>query len=144
MSRGGRWFVYLANLLVGGSGLLYLAGQYGLKPQDEFSLVHPYVPELQHAHILLAPILVWAFGHLFYQHAWIYWRSGQLSGRRSGLSMLLTGVPMILSGYAIQISLTPAFRIFWVWVHLITGGIWIAAFVVHGILHFRERKNHAR
>lgn len=144
MTTFDRWLIGLANLLVGGTGLVYAWMRYLLQPADEFAIVnHPWQPGVQHLHILVAPLLVIAFGQLWHQHAWLAWRAGAPRGRRTGLTMLATGLPMIFSGYLIQISTEEVWRNVWVVVHVAVSLLWLTGYASHVIRH-RLRGDRAR
>lgn len=131
MNHFDRTLFYLAHALVAGTGLAYALFHYAVRPVDPYALVHPWQPLTQHAHVWAAPVLVFTFGHFFYHHAWAGWRSGLQERRRSGVAMLFTGLPMILSGYLIQTAVEPAWRTAWVVTHLATSGIWLAGALAH-------------
>lgn len=134
MSRLEAWLHHLANLLVCGTGLLYAWFLYCVHPEDPYAVVnHPWQPQAQHAHVLLAPLLVFSIGALWKRHAWERWRSGAHPRRRTGTLLMLSFVPMAASGYAIQIAVGEGWRQAWVTVHLAVSGLWLAASVVHQI-----------
>ena len=64
MSRPEAWLVHVANLLVGGTGIAYALFRYVLKPDDPFASAHPCQAPAQHAHVVVAPLLVFALGML--------------------------------------------------------------------------------
>jgi len=135
MTRAECWFVHLSNVAVGGTGLVYGWMRYFAEPADEFAVVnHPWQPELQHAHILVAPLLVLAVGVVFGPHALAHLRRGTPRGRRSGWTLLLTAFPMIFSGYALQVSEGEAWTTTWMWLHLVTSGLWLGFAFVHPFL----------
>lgn len=132
MSRLEAWLHHLANLLVGGTGLLYAFFLYLLEPADPYAVVHhPWQPQVQHAHLLAAPLLVFSTGVLWKRHAWERWRAGAPARRRSGLALMLSLAPMVVSGYAIQAAVGPGWRRIWVGVHLGASAAWIGAYLVH-------------
>ena len=134
MSRLQAWFVHAANLLVGGTGLLYAWMRYALEPADAYAVVnHPAQPLLQHLHVWTAPLLVFAVGVIWQEHVWKHWRRGVPGGRRSGLTMIAMAVPMIVSGYLIQTAVTPAWRTAWIAIHLAASGLWVAGYLTHAL-----------
>lgn len=126
-----RWFQHLANLLVGGTGLVYFVARYLLEPADEFALAHPLVPHAQHLHVLAAPLLVFATGLLWQRHVSGRWQNPALPRRLSGLGLVAAFVPMAASGYLLQISVEPGWRAAWTWIHVATSVLWIAGYVAH-------------
>lgn len=136
MTQFDRWIIATANLLTGGTGLLYAVMRYLLKPADEFAIVnHPWQPHVQHLHILAAPLLVIAFGQLWHHHAWLSLRAGAQHGRRSGITMLATGLPMIFTGYLIQTATHETWRTIWIIIHVTTSLIWLTGYIAHLFTH---------
>jgi hypothetical protein len=132
VSRLEAWSVHSANALVGGTGLIYAWMRYFAVPADEFAIVnHPWQPALQHAHVLSAPLLVFAGGLIWQRHVWARVRGKFEQRRASGLALALTLVPMIASGYLIQTATDDAWRTAWIAVHLVASGLWLAGYVAH-------------
>ena len=132
MTRFEAWTVHLSSLLVGGTGLVYAWMRYFAESADPYAVVnHPLQPTLQHLHILLSPLMVFAVGFIWREHVWKHWRRRGRGRRRSGLSMMLTLVPMVLSGYLIQTAVSDTWRGVWVTVHLAASGLWLAAYAGH-------------
>lgn len=124
---------------MGGTGLVYAWMIYFCRSDDPYALVnHPLQPQTQHLHILLAPLLVFALGGIWHRHAWPFFRRGRRQGRRSGLSLILTAAPMVMSGYLIQTAVDPAWRKAWVVLHLVTSGLWVLGYLVHQAVSFRR------
>jgi len=132
VSRFQAWAVHLSSLLVGLTGLVYAWMRYFAEPADPYAVVnHPLQPTLQHLHVLAAPLFVFAAGLIWRQHVWKHWRSGMPGRRASGLFLMLTLVPMAMSGYLIQTAVDPAWRRAWVVIHLVTSGLWMVAYLGH-------------
>jgi hypothetical protein len=140
VSRFEAWFLNLSSLLVGGTGLVYAWMVYLVKPADPYSVVnHPWQPAVQHLHILVAPLLVFAGGMIWRRHAWSQWQGGVERRRRSGTSLIFTLVPMVVSGYLIQTAVEGDWRRIWVIVHLVASGLWLLGALAHQVpaLYFR-------
>jgi hypothetical protein len=136
MNRFESWMMHLANLLVGGTGLVYAWMLYLVRPTDPYAVVnHPWQPQVQHLHILVAPLLVFVVGLVWQRHVWSHWSRGVRKGRRTGLSMALTLVPMVVSGYLIQTAVDGGWRKAWVAVHLIASALWLAGYLAHQVPH---------
>ena len=134
MNRLEAWILNLSSLLVGGTGLIYAWMVYLAKPADPYAVVnHPLQPMLQHLHILVAPLLVFAAGLVWHRHALSQWRKGVGRRRRSGGSLILTLIPMVISGYLIQTAVEPHWRRIWVIVHLVASGFWLAGYLAHQV-----------
>jgi hypothetical protein len=131
MPRLERYLLVLANLSVGVTGVVYAVMRYLLEPVDEWAVVnHPWQPHLQHLHVLAVPLLVFAVAMVWKQHAFAALRNGR---RRlvSGMTVLASFVPMVASGYLIQVAVQPGWRTVWVGVHLVASGLWLLGYLVH-------------
>lgn len=132
MNRGERWLIHFSNLLVGGTGLVYAVMKYLMEPASPFSVInHPLQPLVLTLHLVAAPLLVLAVGILWKGHISERLRHGQPAGRASGISLALTFLPMVLSGYLLQTASAPFWRQAWLAVHLTTSGIWLLMFSAH-------------
>lgn len=132
MSRGEAWLQHVANVLVGGTGLVYGWMRYFASPFDEFARVnHPWQPDLQGLHVVTAPLLVFASGLIWRDHVWKRVRSGFRPRRRLGLLMLSSLFPMIASGYLFQTAVGETWQTLWMWVHGVSSVIWVASYVAH-------------
>lgn len=141
MSWAERWLLHLSAILVGGTGVVYAWMRYFAEPTDPFSVVnHPLQPTLQHLHILVAPLLVFGAGFIWRDHVWKHWERRVPGRRRSGVSMMLTLVPMVVSGYLIQTTVSAEWRSIWVGVHLVTSGLWAAAYLGHLVSPWLRRR----
>lgn len=127
-----RWLHHLANLLVGGTGLVYAVMLYLMKPVDPFAVVHhPLQPHVQHLHVIVAPLLVFAVGVSWQRH--IAPRLGRrgMQRYRSGITIVTTFLPMVLSGYLLQTTTGDTWRNIWIVVHLASSILWLMGYVVH-------------
>lgn len=132
MSRALAWFFHLVTLLVAGTGLVYGWMRYLAEPEDEFALVnHPLQPELQSAHLLVAPLLVFACGLIWREHAWARLRAGFPLRRRGGVLLAALLLPMIASGYLLQTGASGAWRTAWIWLHVGSSCLWTLVYVLH-------------
>lgn len=132
MSRFESWTIHLSTLLVGGTGLVYVWMAYLVRPSDPYAVVnHPWQPQAQHWHVLTAPLLVFAVGLIWQRHVWSHWRRNPRNGKKSGIGMVLTLVPMVASGYLIQTAVDGGWRKTWVIVHLVASALWLAGYLAH-------------
>jgi hypothetical protein len=141
-----KWLVWLSTAAVGVSGIVYGAMKYVLRSDDPYAVVHhPWQPFFLKLHVLSAPVLVFAVGVVFTRHVVKHWQSGRDAGRGSGVAIVATLVPMILSGYLIQ-TLTSASWIFRVAIlHLAASAIYLGGVVVHeAIARGAERRRRAK
>lgn len=142
MNAWERGLQYAGNLLVCTTGVLYAVMRYLMEPADEWAVVnHPWQPFVQHLHVLVAPLLVFACGLIWRRHVSENWRREGRS-RRSGPGLALVFVPMIVSGYLLQTAVAEGWRQAWVVVHLCSSAVWLLAFAVH--LRWTARRVMAR
>jgi hypothetical protein len=139
MTRAEAWTHHAANLLVGGTGLAYAWLRYFAGSPDPFAVVHPWLPPIQHAHVVSAPLLVFALGLVWRAHAWAGVRSGAAPRRRSGVALLAAAAPMVASGYLLQTAVEPGWRKVWIAVHLTASGLWLAGYLAHQLSARRPR-----
>ena len=145
MTAGERWFLHVANGLVGGTGLVYAVMRYLMTPVDEWSVVnHPWQPHVQHLHVLVAPMLVFAAGLIWSRHVSLKYRNGA-QGRFTGIGLVVSLVPMAASGYLIQVVVDPDWRMIWIVVHVASSLLWLAVLAVHQARSSRVRaRQHSR
>lgn len=145
MKRAESTFVHASTVLVGGTGLVYAWMAYLARPQDPYALVnHPLQPQTQHLHVLFAPLLVFAIGLIWQRHVWSHYKKGVRQRRMSGISLLLSTVPMVVSGYLIQTAVDPAWRKAWVVVHLVTSGLWLFGYLAHQVVAYWKASRRRR
>ncbi|MCH9647965.1 MAG: hypothetical protein K0U98_06985 [Deltaproteobacteria bacterium] len=136
-----RWSHHTANLLVGGTGLVYAIYRYGVTPKDPYSVVnHPWQPHAQHLHLLLAPLLIFVVGYSWRRHIGPRLRSRGLRGYFSGLGLAVALVPMVASGYLIQTAVSGNWRKVWVGVHLVTSGLWLLGYLTHQVRAWSQQQ----
>jgi hypothetical protein len=132
MTRVQAWFVHLAALGVGSTGLVYAWMRYLCEPADELALVnHPLEPDVQHLHLWAAPLLVFAVGLVWSEHAWARVRSGFPVRRPTGLLLFALFWPMVVSGVAVQVVTGEGARALAVWSHALSGTGWCLAYALH-------------
>ena len=133
MSRGQTLFLHIANLAVCGTGLVYAWMRYLVQPADEWAVVnHPWQPQVQHLHVLVAPLLVFALGLIWSAHILGKLQNGR-TNRAAGIGLMALFLPMVASGYLLQVAVDPAWRRTWVWVHVVSSLLWVVAFVGHQV-----------
>lgn len=131
MRRLEAWCHNLANVLVGGTGLVYACFLWFWEPTDPYAVVnHPWQPTVQHLHILLAPLLVFTAGVVWKGHALPRLREARRRAS-SGLALLTTLGPMVASGYLLQVSVDPDWRRAWSLLHVVSSLLWLLAWGVH-------------
>jgi len=130
-----RWelvLLHVSTLAVTISGLVYGFMKYVMTGSDPYSpLGHPWQPGMLKAHVFAAPFLVFALGLIARGHALPKWRSGEASGKTSGLCLLGLVAPLVLSGYAVQVLTGDLARKGIGWGHAAAGAVFAAAYVLH-------------
>ena len=133
MSRSQRIFLHAANVAVCASGLVYAWMRYLAEPADEWAVVnHPWQPLLQHLHVLAAPLLVFAVGLIWSVHVLGKLKNGR-ANQAAGIGLMALFLPMVASGYLLQVAVAPGWRLTWIWIHVLSSLIWITAFVIHQV-----------
>lgn len=132
MTKPEAWTVHISQALVLGSGLVYGYMAYFAKSEDPYAIFnHPWQGDVQHAHLLLAPMLVFAIGLVWSRHIWNRVRSGFRPRRRSGLTLALLFLPVALSGYLVQVIEEPDWRSWVGWSHSALSVVWALVYALH-------------
>ncbi len=106
--------------------------KYWMKPADEFAVInHPLQPWMLAAHVVLAPMAVFAIGWAFGPHIWPGIQKRNAPKRASGLWTVLAIAPMILSGYLLQVTTGDTVRHAMAIAHWISSGLFVAAYLAH-------------
>lgn len=117
------------------TGAVYGVMRYWPLPEDALSLTaHPSQPTFQHAHILLSAGLALMLGYVAGCHAVPYVAGGVRTRRKTGWTMLSTGAPMVLSGFALQTSTGELARAVWSVAHIGTSVVWTLTLALHLLL----------
>ncbi len=142
MSRFQRWFLYGSTAATAASGIAYFAMKRFLEPSDPWAVInHPLEPWALKAHILSAPLMLFAVGLITTPHIWRSLKSSLPTGRRSGRIATYVFGPLVLSGYLLQAMTSRLTLEVLAWTHLALGIIVAGAIGVHrGTLHGRRRQ----
>ncbi len=132
MKRWEAWWNHAALAAVALTGIAYGVVRYFMhSPDPDSALGHPWQPFLLKAHIVLAPFAVFGVGLLLRRHALARRRSGEINGRRTGNSMLWLFLPLVLTGYLVQvITAREAARVMG-WGHAILGVFFVTGYALH-------------
>jgi uncharacterized membrane protein YidH (DUF202 family) len=132
MARWEAWVIRLGFGLVSASGILFGVMKYFLANPDPDSRVgHPWQPGVLAAHVLAAPAAVFAMGLLLRGHALPRIRRGERTGRATGLTLIAIGLPLVLSGYLVQVFTGEGARKATGWIHAAVGVVFALAFALH-------------
>jgi len=128
-------------LCVGVSGLAYGWLLYFGETEDEFGPVqHPWTPDLQLLHVLTAPLFVFALGLIWRYHVVQKLRSGAPQRRRTGVVVASQSLPMIATGYALQVCVDEGWRTLWTWSHVATSLVFCVGFGAHLLASVSRRR----
>jgi hypothetical protein len=132
MKRWEAWWNHAALAAVSLSGLAYGIFKYFIPSADPDSRIgHPWQPGLLKAHILVAPFAIMGVGLILRRHALARLRKGEPSGRRTGASMLWSFLPLVLSGYLVQVFVAPATVRWTGWIHAGIGMLFVLGYAFH-------------
>lgn len=99
-----RWSVRVTSALVALSGIGYLWTKYLVSSPDPWAVVsHPLEPWFLKLHVVTAPLLVFALGLIALRHVWEHFRTGVRRGRRTGIVLVGSLFPMVVTGYLIPV-----------------------------------------
>jgi hypothetical protein len=100
-----RWNLWITTALVILTGAGLFAVKYLMVPSEPWAVIsHPIQPWLLKAHILVSPFMIFAVGTITVRHIWQHYRNGQARGRHTGMTTAMVTIPMILTGYLIQVA----------------------------------------
>ena len=138
MSRWEAWSFHILTGILSVGGILLFIMRYLMESHDPFQLVnHPWQPFLLDIHILAAPCLILILGMVFGTHISDKLRSRSEGNRRTGIVMLLTFPPMVISGYLLQVSASSILSILATVVHVVSGTVFAVIYFWHQWMTFR-------
>jgi len=99
-----KWSVWITSLLTLATGVGYFVTKYLFTTSDPFAVVnHPWQPFFLKAHILVSPLLLLALGAVAVDHVWKHFATGVRLSRRTALVTAISVLPMVLTGYLVQV-----------------------------------------
>jgi len=132
MKRWDAWINHAGWALVCVSGVLYgILKYFAHNPDPESRLGHPWQPAVLAAHVLAAPVAVFAIGLVFRRHALPRWRTGEREGRSTGGILLFLGLFLTVSGYLLPVLTGDAARHWTGWIHAGVGVLVAGAYLLH-------------
>lgn len=132
VSRFERWLIWLSTAATLVTGLVYWWMKDFMTPVEPWAVInHPLQPWVLKAHILVAPLLVFAVGLITTGHIWRHWRTGVKKGRRSGLIAAVTFGALVVSGYLLQVITAETLLRALGWTHLGLGMFYSAGLALH-------------
>lgn len=142
MTRFEKASVWVTSLLVGITGIVYGWMKYLTVSNDPFSVInHPLQPLFLKLHILVAPLFLLAIGMIAVRHIWRHFRSRTRRSRRSGITAALSLVPMVGTGYLIQVVTGESLLLAMVIAHVALGLLYLFAIGLHQWIIGRSSPN---
>ena len=132
MKRLERWSLRIGFGLGALTGLVYGVLRYFGSVKGEFGPEqNPWQPFWQHAHVLAAPLLLFALGIAVRGHVSGMLGHGVRRGRPTGLMLAALGAPMVLGGYAVQVVTAAGVRAALGWIHAAVGALFAVIYLAH-------------
>ena len=132
-----RILINISTVIVSLSGLVVAAMKYAMTADDPYAVVnHPLQPWFMDLHVLAGPAMIFAIGliarsHIFPPAGRCRSRQGRGPARSTGRLAVATLLPLVATGYLIQVFTDATARAICVWIHLTTGAVYLAAFIAH-------------
>jgi hypothetical protein len=134
MTRAQVVTIQIAVALTAVTGVVFAWMKYAMKSDDPFAVVnHPLQPWMLSAHVVIAPLAVFAFGWIFGNHIAPSFANASRK-RPSGVSSMWLLAPMVVSGYLMQVSTADALRHAMAVAHWISSGAFVIAYVAHTVI----------
>ncbi|MGH9870449.1 MAG: hypothetical protein ACREAA_20125 [Candidatus Polarisedimenticolia bacterium] len=139
MSRLEKVTTHTSTAIVALSGIVYGCMKYLMATDDPFAVVnHPLQPWMLDLHVLSAPVMLFALGLIAQQHILAQLARGAgRPGRTTGLIAISCLLPMVATGYLIQVFTHETARLICVVVHIGTGVIYTMMFLAHTVISRR-------
>jgi len=129
-----RWIVWTSAAATALTGLAFFWAKYLIEAAEPWAVVnHPLEVWFLKTHIVFAPVFVFAVGLIATRHIVPHLKEKVRRGRRSGLVMVWTLLPMAVSGYLVQVVAPPGWVRGLVVLHVVTGVLFVAGLAGHGI-----------
>lgn len=134
MTRLERWCLWSSAIAMGLTGLGFFWAKYLVESSEPWAVVnHPLEPWFLKIHIVVAPMFVFAVGLITTRHILVHIRARIRKGRSSGLAMVWLMIPMVGSGYLIQVVSAEGWVTGLATVHIVTGMVFLLAIVAHRV-----------
>ena len=132
MSRAQLLCLHVSIALTALTGIAFAWMKYAMKSSDPFAVAnHPMQPHMLSAHVIIAPAMTFVLGWTFANHIWPRIVIEDPRRRFSGLATAILIVPMIASGYLLQVSTNDAIRHAMAIAHWIASAVFVIGYVAH-------------
>lgn len=144
MNRFEKWSVWSTSALTVLTGLGYFVIKYLFPSPGPYAVVNHWLqPWFLKAHIVVSPLLLFALGLIAVHHVWEHWVTGVQVSRRSAVATALAVVPMVLTGYLIQVLTAEGWVRAMAISHIAFGCLYGAGLAVHTWI-IRRKNGEAR
>lgn len=141
MSRFEKWAVWSTSILTVLTGVAYFVTKYLFSSPDPYSVVgHPWQPFFLKAHILVSPLLLFALGTITVHHVWDHFVSGIRWSRRTAILTAVMVIPMVATGYLIQVFTGRGWVQAMAVSHIVFGAVYGAGLLAHTLIIRRGRR----
>ncbi|HEX9428704.1 MAG TPA: hypothetical protein VGA64_13075 [Candidatus Polarisedimenticolia bacterium] len=146
MNRFERTLLHLATFAAAATGAVFLWMKYLLTTDDPYSVVHhPWQPAVLALHVLTVPALVFALGMIAREHVIGRFLEGRPHpSRPSGIAAMLVTVPMIVSGYTLEVLTGAGARKAFAIAHAASGVVFALVYAFHLFLARPGRRGSGR
>jgi hypothetical protein len=137
-----KWLLWSSTAAVAVTGIVFGWMKYFLATDDPYAVVHhPLQPLVLKLHVLSAPVLVFALGVVYTRHVVRQWRLGRARGRPSGIGIVTTLLPMVLSGYLIQTVSSESWLFRVAMLHVVASLAYLAVLLFHQAAAWRQARH---
>lgn len=144
MSRFEKWSVWGTSALTVLTGVGYFVTKYMVAPPDPYAVVnHPLQPWFLKAHVVVSPLMLFALGTIAVQHVWKHYISGMEVSRRSAVITAAAVIPMVLTGYLIQVLTDEGWVRAMALSHIVFGALYGLGLALHTWI-IRKKNGEAR
>lgn len=141
MNRFEKWSVWTTSVLTVLTGVAYFVTKYLFSSPDPYSVVgHPWQPYFLKAHILVSPLLLFALGTITVHHVWDHFASGIRWSRRTAILTAVMVIPMVATGYLIQVFTGRGWVRAMAVSHIVFGAVYGAGLLAHTLIIRRGRR----
>jgi len=134
MSRAQVALFQISMILMTATGALFAWMKYFMKSDDPFAVVnHPMQPWMLAAHVVIAPLSLFAIGWIFGPHIAPGLANRKAPKRKSGVWSFAFIAPMVFSGYLLQVATGDAARKAMAVTHWIASAFFVVAYAAHAL-----------
>jgi hypothetical protein len=133
-----RWqliILHVSTALLTLTGIVFALMKYAMTSDDPFAVAnHPLQPYMLAAHVVIAPVLVFALGWITSSHIVPKLLNTTGAKRPTGLVSVWIALPMVATGYLLQVSSGEELRLAMSIGHWISAGVFFLGYLAHLIV----------